>query len=343
MTRDRVEIGMLDPEMTRRGFLGGMGLAGASLAVFPAGAWAAEKAAWVHPAQVDHINVPAYIALKKGYWKDEGLEVSTKYFVGGGPLTQAVVAGQVPIGTGGFSTVVSARMKDIKVKWIAGCERGGAGWGIVSADPNIKAVADLKGRKIGTGRAGATSHWWALQVAKWQNWKLGSDVQVVAVGSAGAIAGALVSRQVDAAVLWPPNIPLVVHKNKDVRVVLQLVEFARSVLGGYEGEGWFATEDFIAKKPQVIQKLLKGYYKAVKYMLANMDEAAAIAAMEWKLDKAVVRSALDETAPHFKTDGAIDLKGCEVIINSMKDMGEVKGGVPKVSDLIDQRFLPVKA
>lgn len=340
MATERVELGILHPALTRRHFLGAVGAGG--LAAMTRPAWAQAKGYWAHGASVDHHNIPIYVGLAKGTWKDEGIEMVSRVFEGGGPMVQAMVAGQLPIGTGGISTLVNARAGGLKVKYIATVEGMPTGWGIVAVDPALKSVKDLKGKKVGTGRAGAISHWWGQQVARWQGWSVGQDIQLVAVGGASALQGALLSKQVDAILVWPPGFPILKSKVKEAHVVVPMNDVVQHHLGDYESEGWFATEKYMETEGDVIRRTLRGYARALRYCLEHRDEAAEIAGKEWKVDPAVAREVIDENLPGFSKDGVPNEKGIEVVVKSLVEMGTLKEPL-RLGDVLDRRFLPIKA
>lgn len=344
MARRRVEWGIIEPEWTRRRFLASLGVVGGIAALGrPGRAQAAlQPAYWAHGASVDHHNIPVYVGLAKGIWKDEGLDLTPKVFEGGGPMVQAMVAGQLPIASGAISTVMNARAGGLKVKYIATVEGLPTGWEIVAIDPAIQSVKDLKSKKIGTGRAGAISHWWGLEVAKWQGWTPGRDVEVVGVGGASALQGALLGKQVDGILVWPPGFPILKSKVKEAHVVVAMNDVVKHFLGGdYESEGWFATEKYIEGSPDVITRTLRGYYRAVKYCQEHRDEAAQIAGKEWNLDPAIIRVTIDQNLPGMSLTGVPNEKGIEVVLKSLLEMGTVKT-LPSVDDVLDRRFLPVK-
>lgn len=340
MARERLELGILHPALTRRRFFEVVGAGGLAALARPASAQ--QKGYWAHGASVDHHNIPVSVGLAKGIWKEEGIDLVTRLFEGGGPMVQAMVAGQLPIASGGISTLMNARAGGLKVKYIATVEGMPTGWGIVAIDPALKSVKDLKGKKIGTGRAGAISHWWGQQVARWQGWAVGQDVQIVGVGGASALQAALVSKQVDGILVWPPGFPILRSKVQEVHVVVSMNDVVKHHLGAYESEGWFATEKYIETESDVIRRTLRGYVRALRYCLEHRDEAAEIAGREWKVAPAVAREVIDENMPGFSQTGVPNEKGIQIVVKSLVEMGTLKQELG-LDEVLDRRFLPIKA
>jgi NitT/TauT family transport system substrate-binding protein len=342
MSRDRVAWGLTDAGLSRRRFLelGALTAGAAVLGRDPAEA-AQKPGFWAHGASVDHHNIPVYVGLAKGIWREEGIDLTAKMFEGGGPMVQAMVAGQLPIATGGISTVMNARAGGLRVKYIATVENTPTGWGLVAIDPAVRSVKDLKGKRIGTGKAGAISHWWGLQVAKWQGWAVGKDVEVVGVGGANALQAALLSKQVDAILVWPPGFPILKSKVGETHWVVTMNDVVKQYLGDYESEGWFATEKYIETDADAIQRTLRGYCRSVKYCQDHPDEAAQIAAKEWNLSPAVVRVTVDENVSDLSLTGVPSEKGMQVVLRSLVEQGMVKT-MPALDEVLDRRFTPVK-
>jgi ABC-type nitrate/sulfonate/bicarbonate transport system substrate-binding protein len=118
-------------------------------------------------------------------------------------MVQAMVAGQLPIGSGAISTVMNARAGGLKVKYA----RDGRGHAYRLGDHRHRSRHPVgegpQGKKIGTGRAGAISHWSGAADAKWQGWQP-TGGRIVGVGGASALQGALLGKQIDGILVWPP-------------------------------------------------------------------------------------------------------------------------------------------
>lgn len=134
---------------TRRTALKGAAAAAASFGVPFGGLMAVSHAAFA-PVRLGyqfHLwGAPAVVAVRKGYFKDEGLEVADRKFASGKDTRDAMIANSVDIGTVGITPfIVGATRGDISAIGVV-CYAGKTG--LVMSKPSIKSVADLKGKRI---------------------------------------------------------------------------------------------------------------------------------------------------------------------------------------------------
>jgi ABC-type nitrate/sulfonate/bicarbonate transport system substrate-binding protein len=91
-------------------------------------------------------GAPAVVAVRKGYFRDEGLEVTDRKFASGKDTRDAMIAGSVDIGTVGITPFIVGATRGSMVAIATVCYAGKTG--LVMAKPGIKTVADLKGKRI---------------------------------------------------------------------------------------------------------------------------------------------------------------------------------------------------
>ena len=98
---------------------------------------------------------PMIVALDKGLFKDEGLNVEFVPFRGGPDLVKATIAGEILIGAAGSTDILVFREAGMPLKMIATHTEGNHF--TLNVAPEIGALGDLKGKAIGITRAGSTT------------------------------------------------------------------------------------------------------------------------------------------------------------------------------------------
>jgi NitT/TauT family transport system substrate-binding protein len=145
---------------------------------------------------------PLWVAQEGGYFKREGLDVELLYIGGGSLLIQSMLSGDVPFAYGPSVPVVNASLRGADLVLIA--NTGNALVFSIMARPEIKAPAELKGKKVGVTRLGGSTDW-ALDFAL-RKWGLERrDVAALQTGGMPEGVAGLSSRAWDAAVLSPPS------------------------------------------------------------------------------------------------------------------------------------------
>jgi ABC-type nitrate/sulfonate/bicarbonate transport system substrate-binding protein len=74
----------------------------------------------------------------------------------------------------------------------------------ILAKPEIKRLEDLRGKKIGVTRIGATTHYFAVQAFKRGNMEAGRDYSMIQTGGAPEMLAALLSGAIDAGTMSAP-------------------------------------------------------------------------------------------------------------------------------------------
>ena len=107
-------------------------------------------------------SLPLFIAVEEKIFQKYGYEVFP-VFMGGSPLINAaIVAGEFPIGYTGGGAVISSRLSGSDLIAIA------SPLPVLTIDgwsrPEIKSIADVRGKRIGVTRFGASSYFSALSM-----------------------------------------------------------------------------------------------------------------------------------------------------------------------------------
>src|SRR5919202_6437713 len=134
--------------------------------------------------------LPLTIAERKGYFKNEGVDVEIVDFPGGAKALQAMMGGSADIVSGAYEHTINMHAKGQPIVAIALQGRyNGIVIGVSKAKaPHFKSPADLKGMKVGVTAPGSSTHM-AVQNLAVKNGLKPDDFSAILVGaSAGAVA-----------------------------------------------------------------------------------------------------------------------------------------------------------
>src|SRR3989337_664871 len=98
-----------------------------------------------------------YVTVDGGYFRRNGIDAALVYIGPGAKLAQTVVSGDVELGTQSPGASLGANLAGADLVFVAGVDRRLALALVVL--PEIKSVADLKGKPIGISQAGTSTEY----------------------------------------------------------------------------------------------------------------------------------------------------------------------------------------
>ena len=145
--------------------------------------------------------LPFFIAVEEKIFQKHGFEVSP-VFMGGSPLiNSAILAGEFPIGYTGGGAVISSRLSGSDLIAIA------SPLPVLTIDgwskPEIKSISDVRGKRIGVTRFGASSYFSALSMLEAGGIKP-NEVTFIQNGGVGESLAALMGGRVDVCMIGYP-------------------------------------------------------------------------------------------------------------------------------------------
>jgi len=255
------------PALSRRNVLAG-GIAAATVGR-PGATLAAEKLTYLFPAP-DFLPAfaPFHLAKARGYFSAEGLDVSFQVGRGGADVSKQVALNNAEIGGATVDTVMVVRANGLPLKAVCHLGNGALYQIVVRKSANVRALADLKGKKIGV-LGFQDNGFYNLQGALATVGLSRDDVSIQAVGPAGVVQ-LMVSGDLQAISAVPESTAAIEAAGIPVDVYL-ITEFFPGM-----AQAVVASEDTIAKKPEVIRKFNGATLKAIREIEADPDGMAKV-------------------------------------------------------------------
>ncbi|MET3665803.1 ABC transporter substrate-binding protein [Caulobacter sp. 1776] len=205
------------------------------------------------------------VLLSSGALEGAPYRIEWSEFPAAAPLLEALSASAVDLGEAGDAPFLFAYAGGARIKAVQAGQTGGAGTAIlVRKDSPIATPADLKGRKIATGR-GSIGHYLLLRVLENAGLKP-TDVTLVYL-TPGDAKAAFTAGSIDAWVTWGSYIALA-----RLHDAARILADGQGVISGFGYEA--ASERAITDKRPQVEDFLKRLAKARRWAAANPEAFA---------------------------------------------------------------------
>jgi ABC-type nitrate/sulfonate/bicarbonate transport system substrate-binding protein len=223
-----------------------------------------------------------WIADEKGYFSDEGLDVSYLDFDMGRPALDAMREGEADITASGELPIVRAILAGDKISIIAELESDSGTNIIGRKDRGVSAPADLVGKKIGVPK-GTVNEFQLISLLEAHGISE-SRVRIIDVAFADAV-DALTSGKVDAVSARQSSIAQLQRDLGDNGIPFSTdgIYTFRFLLVG--------SSDLITQRPKVVEKVVKALVRAEEYAHKQSEDAREITARRMNVEPDVIAEA----------------------------------------------------
>lgn len=278
---------------------------------------------------------PPSLVLKKFGWLEEefkadNIPVKWVFSQGSNRSLELINSGSADFGsTAGLAAVLS-RANGNPVKGVYIYERPEWAALVVAKDSPIKSIKDLKGKKVAATK-GTDPYLFLLRALHTEGLSK-KDIEHVALQHPdGRVA--LEQKRVDA---WAGLDPHMAASELDAgsKLIYRNINF--------NTYGFLNTTDaFAAKHPEAVQRVIKAYDRARKWIIANPEETARLVSEEAKISLAVAKLQLTRNDFSNPIPGAEHIKALKAAGPLLIEEDLVKKGVnidKVIDELVDSSF-----
>ena len=263
--------------ITRRNFLTTVAI-GVTVAPWMQGlSWAQVKGKVGYMKIVDVAAM--FMAIEKGFFKSEGLELETVPMAGGAVIVQGVTSGDLQIGWTNVISLYQAHVEGFDFKLVAAGASNGRGKNeshamLVAKSSPVKSAKDLEGKTVAVNTLNNIVH---LMAMAWidKNGGSSSKVKFVEVPFP-QMEAALSGGKLDAVSIHEPFATGALEKG-GARL---LSHPWGDVLARFHIAGWFSSEKWIQKNKETTQAFIRAIGRGVDAIQAD-PEGSRAAMVKW--------------------------------------------------------------
>ncbi len=278
-------------------------------------------------------ELPFRVALAKGFFKAQGLQVEPILIRGGPAAIAALASGEADFASiGGAQAVFRSKARGLDLS-IIGCISNTTNY-ILLGDKQTRTIEDLKGKNIGVTGAGTYSEFAVRTFLKRNNIDPTKEVVLRPIGGTALRAAALEKGMIsaapfsteDAVRLMRSGYPLISNMNESLGIPQSIIVTRNEVL---------------EKFPETTKRMLKAYIMGIQLAKFNKKEAIK-AGYDSGLqgDPDIVSAAWDLYAPGLTADLSINVPGIQQMLDE-----DIRSGVVDskftLDRVIDDRILKI--
>jgi NitT/TauT family transport system substrate-binding protein len=325
-------------------------LAGSLAGAVPAAAQAPTKVRLTIPVTALSMT-PVYLAQARGYFAEEGLEVTTTTTGGSGPDIRALIAGEVDFTfTPGDNVLLAFQEGKRLVMVMSGLNRLFINWamhrdvarerGITDTTPLGEKLKALKGLTVGVTTPGALTAHLAAFVIRKAGYTPQQDVKILPVGAGPTWLAALENRKVDVALTATPTPETAIQRG-----------YAIMFIDNAKGEDPSFTEflmanlitrpDVIEKRPELVRHMVRALVRANQWARSTSPDevAAALRPTFAQTDPVIHLTGVKAVLPALSLTGRTTERSFQATHEVLDQAGLLKSRAG-FADVVSNDFLP---
>lgn len=269
-----------------------------------------------------------FLEKELGFYREEGLRPEFILVRGGGVAVKGLIAGNFDyiVPTGPVADAIIRGRQPLKIVLTAWMSHY---WLIVQ--PEIRSVADLKGKTIGTASPGSVTDFTMREVLRQRGLDPLKDATFLGVGASLERLAALTSGAVHATLLSLPfNFKAV---EMGYRKLVNTADYVKWPAGGLG-----TREEKVVQDPQEVSKTVRASLKGHKFFLAQREYMLSKMMQMFRLSREdaiqTYEAILEESLPSgYHTEEAE-----RAVISMIKQAADVSGDIPP-ERVFDNRFV----
>jgi NitT/TauT family transport system substrate-binding protein len=271
-----------------------------------------------------------FMAQQEGLFKKNGLEVELIHIPSSSRAIQAILAGEIAFSFMDGNNQVQANLKGANLGLIAGATNRMVF--SLMAKPEIKKIADLKGKKIGITRIGSSTHTSALYALGQARLKP-SDYQILPLMEVPNIFTALVAGQIDAGVVSPPT-----NSRARKAGMAELMNIAKEG-PEYVSVAVGTTRSYLGANEDIARRVVRSYAEGVYIFKTNKAAALKMIQNQLKVkDTDIQEDTFNQFSQYLAYPPYVSRKGIEAVIADVAETAPAAKSA-KPDDFLDMRFI----
>jgi len=289
----------------------------------------AEKIVITYPSR-SIASIDLYIAQERGFFRQEGLQADLVQVRGNIAVT-AILSGDAHAVNNVGTIMRAMERSDIPAKVVSQSLKKNLFW--LVAKPEIRSIADLKGKTFGTTTFGGAQHLAAARLFHKAGLDPDKDITVVIGGDVPAQLQSLLSGVIQVAALSPPTV-IVARDRFKLKILANTIDDLPNLQNGLA-----VPNKLLRERRDLVKRILRARAKANRYFFENERGASEVLAAYLRVDLPVAVESYRLARPAFTVNGIPTDREIEEFLKADAELLKLREPVPaaKLFDFALQR------
>lgn len=282
-------------------------------------------------ASISTSQVNLWVPVDTGLFKKHGLDVDLVFIAGAPIVNAALLSGEVALAQGGPAPAIQTNLKGAGTYIILG-NTNRFPYQLIAA-PNIKEIAELKGKRFAIARIGAADHSAVQFVLPRLGLQPERDLTMIAVGAVPSRFAALTNGSVSGTLLIPPETTKA--RELGFRVLANFMDIDVD----FQQNAIYTTRAIMTRRADAVRRFVMAYSEGIHYIHTNPKGTQRIMKKYLKGDDKSIEEAYTEVVVKAAPKIPYPTKsGLQTLLKFMATTTP-ELATAKADDFIDTRFV----
>lgn len=275
-----------------------------------------------------------WVATKKGFFEQQGLDVQL-ILLRGVPMTlQALAAGSLHFGSGGPEPYIEASERGLDFIITGGLINGTAQF--IIAGKNYKTYEDLRGATIGTASLTGGTITVLREALRLRGLEYPRDYKLLVI--AGGSSANLAALQSGAIAATTVAVPLnFAAEESGLNIIGRIMD----AVPYFQTNALITQRSWAERNRPVMVRFMKGMVQAIRWLFDNKEAAIDFLSREMQLKPVYARRGWEFYTQNrfWPPDGEVTMEGLKYNIRIYAEQTGAKGPLPEPAKFVDQSYL----
>lgn len=275
-----------------------------------------------YPARASH-HVPFELALKKGFFKEEGVDAKYVY-MSSAIATKGLLTNDIDYSTG-LTSALRAAVTGVPLMGVYAMFKPEMS---LIVNPRFRQITELKGRVLGVSSYGSAFDLVTRLILRHHGLDPEKDATIIAVGESGQIYAALKAGAIDGGLLQSPF-----SIKAEIDGFRELFDGAKLIDMPFEGIA--VSKRKLQQDRQQIKAVIRALERARRHYAAHREEATAFTRELLALNDLEGKRTVSKVIESMRQTGQVTDEGMKFFIDSSLERIKAKKGSVQAEQIVD--------